>query len=49
MVPIENENNQRCRWRVGDKCGNDQVGAGIIVNDSLQSRWFCSGCNHFLE
>ena len=49
MVPIENENNDRCMWRVGDKCVNEKVGAGVIVNDSLQSKWFCSYCNHFDE
>jgi hypothetical protein len=49
MVPVENENNRRCRWRVGDKCVNEKVGFGVIVNESLQSKWFCSGCQHFLD
>lgn len=49
MVPIENDNNERCRWRMKDKCVNEKIASGIIVNDSLQSRWFCSNCQYFKE
>ncbi|MFH1835446.1 MAG: hypothetical protein ABH851_04585 [Methanobacteriota archaeon] len=49
MVPVENNNNEMCKWRIGDKCINEKIAAGIIVNESTQSRWYCSNCQHFEE
>jgi hypothetical protein len=47
MVPVENTNHKTCRHRKSDRCTNELVGDGVVVNDSLQSRWYCSQCNHF--
>ena len=49
MVPIANNNGERCRFRTRDRCSNAQVALGLIVNDSLQSRWYCAQCAHFSE
>ncbi|MFH0860945.1 MAG: hypothetical protein V1921_07070 [Candidatus Altiarchaeota archaeon] len=42
-----NENNRVCRFRSGDRCSNEMVAHGPIVNDSLQSQWYCSACKYF--
>ena len=47
MVPISNDNNEKCVFRRGDRCVNDKIAAGIIVNDSIQSRWYCANCEYF--
>ncbi len=46
MVPITRDN-KRCVHRVGDRCGNSRVANTPVVNDSLQSRWYCSTCPYF--
>ena len=48
MVPITRDN-RRCLHRVGDRCGNSRVANAAVVNDSLQSRWYCSNCSYFLD
>jgi hypothetical protein len=46
MVPITRDNNL-CIHRVGDRCGNSNVANAPVVNDSLQSRWYCSNCPYY--
>jgi len=46
MVPITRDN-KLCSHRVGDRCANPQVANTPVVNDSLQSRWYCSNCPYF--
>ncbi|MFH1054971.1 MAG: hypothetical protein V1744_02625 [Candidatus Altiarchaeota archaeon] len=46
MVPITRDNT-RCSHRSGDRCGNNQVANTPVVNDSLQSKWYCSNCPYF--
>jgi hypothetical protein len=47
MVPISNQNSERCSFRRGDRCTNDKIADGIIVNDSIQSQWYCANCEYF--
>lgn len=46
MVPVNN-NYKSCTHRNGNKCTNDKIASGPIVNDSLQSKWYCSTCKYF--
>ncbi len=46
MVPVTRDN-CKCTHRVGDRCGNPKVAESPRVNDSLQSRWYCSLCPYF--
>ncbi len=46
MIPLLN-NNELCKHRRGEKCMNEQIAKGMIVNGSMQSRWYCSNCKYF--
>ena len=48
MVPITRDNNL-CKFRSGSHCANDLIANKPIVNDSLQSRWYCSNCKYYAE
>ncbi|MFH1403160.1 MAG: hypothetical protein ABIH11_02705 [Candidatus Altiarchaeota archaeon] len=39
--------NSSCRYRVNNRCSNSQIASSPIVDDSLQSRWYCSNCEHY--
>lgn len=47
MILIANSNNADCRFRRNSKCSNMNIASGIVVNDSLQSQWYCSQCKYF--
>lgn len=47
MILIANSNNSDCRFRRNSKCGNMNIANGIVVNDSIQSQWYCSQCKYF--
>ena len=46
MVPVTRDNH-KCIHRRQDRCGNASVANAPVVNDSLQSRWYCSKCPYF--
>jgi len=47
MILIANANNLQCKYRKNGKCANTNIANGIVVNDSLQSQWYCSQCKYF--
>ena len=48
MVPITRDN-KLCKFRNGNRCINDMIAKKPVVDDSLQSRWYCSNCKYYSE
>ena len=46
MVTISKDN-KACVHRVGNRCQNERVANAPVVNDSLQSKWYCSNCPYY--
>ncbi|MBD3388240.1 MAG: hypothetical protein GF416_04100 [Candidatus Altiarchaeales archaeon] len=46
MVPITRDNS-KCIHRNEDRCTNNKIANTPVVNDSLQSQWYCSNCPYF--
>ncbi|MDD5111825.1 MAG: hypothetical protein PHG85_04725 [Candidatus Altiarchaeota archaeon] len=47
MILVANSNYADCRFRKSSKCMNTSIANGIVVNESLQSQWYCSQCKYF--